>query len=420
MEDTLTFYELLSVLGILVVLSAMFSASETALMSINRYRLKHNAKTNVYARYVLKLLERPDRLLTLILICNNFVNNLAAAIATVIGMKYLSTTFGEGSSLTVSTIAVTLFILIFGEILPKTFAVIRPEIVAYPLSVFLKVLMVVLYPLIILINMISTGLLKLFGVRHSPKNDGLSKDELKTIVLDSNKISVNSHQTMLAKIFDLEDACVKDIMVPKGDVYGIDISKGMPHVIQKIANSKHTLLPVYKEDFNSILGVIHVRDILPLLINKNLTVQKVLSVCVPPYFIPESTTLNKQLIQFQNEKRRMGIVVDEYGEVLGIATLEDILEEIVGQFTSDISMANKIPHLEKDGSFLVDGSVSVKELNNLLGWNLPLDGPKTIGGLIIEHLEMIPNSYTCLKLDGHKLEVVLVKDNMIKSVRIID
>ncbi len=406
---------LLAALGLLIVASAFFSASETAMMALNRYRLRHLARSGHRgAVRAAALLERPDRLIGLILLGNNFVNILASALATVIGLRLL----GE-AGLAVATGALTLVILILAEITPKTLAVLHPERVAFPASLLLRPLMALLQPVVWLTNVFTRGLLALFGV--SPQGGAmqqLSREELRTVVHEAGALIPRPHQKMLLNILDLEQATVDDVMVPRGEIVGLDLSDDEEAIRRTLIHAQYTRLPLYREHIDQVVGILHVRDALPLLGEDRLSREALEAAARPCYFVPEGTPLHTQLLNFQRERRRMGLVVDEYGDIKGLVTLDDILEEIVGEFTTEPTdaIAEIVP--QEDGSYLVDAGLGVRELNRAMGWELPTDGPKTLNGLILEHLERIPEPGTSLRIAGYPMEIVQTKGHAVKTVRI--
>lgn len=405
---------LVGMLVFLLLCSAFFSSSETGMLSLNRYRLRHRAKEGHRgAKRASTLLERPDRLLGTILVGNNFVNILASSIATVLAIKF----WGE-AGIAIATIGLTVILLIFGEITPKTLAALRPEAVAYPVSLPLLLLQRVLYPLVALLNWISNGLLKLLGVDLSNKgNDSLSTEELRSVVHESGSDMPMNRQSMLLGILDLERVTVDDIMIPRNEVAGIDLEDDLETIVTQLRTTPHTRLPVFRKDINQIEGIVHMRQIARLLSHDQLTRESLLDACNEPYFIPENTPLSTQLVNFQKHKRRIGIVVDEYGDVLGIVTLEDILEEIVGEFSNQDALRSPDIHPQDDGTLVIDGAAYLREVNRALGWQLPCNGPKTLNGLITEALEHIPDSGICLQINQYRLEILQAADNRVKSVR---
>lgn len=405
---------LVGMLVFLLLCSAFFSSSETGMLSLNRYRLRHKANDGHRgAKRASALLERPDRLLGTILVGNNFVNILASSIATVLAIKL----WGE-AGIAIATIGLTIMLLIFGEITPKTLAALRPETVAYPVSLPLLLLQKVLYPLVASLNWISNGLLRLLGVDLSNKgNDSLSTEELRSVVHESGSDMPMNRQSMLLGILDLERVTVDDIMIPRNEVAGIDLEDDLETIVTQLRTTPHTRLPVFRKDINQIEGIVHMRQIARLLSHDQLTHESLLEACNDPYFIPENTPLSTQLVNFQKQKRRIGIVVDEYGDVLGIVTLEDILEEIVGEFSNQDALRSPDIHPQDDGTLVIDGAAYLREVNRALGWHLPCDGPKTLNGLITEALEHIPDSSICLQINQYRLEILQAADNRVKSVR---
>ncbi|UVO19042.1 HlyC/CorC family transporter [Stutzerimonas stutzeri] len=405
------------VVGLLVFLilcSAFFSGSETGMLSLNRYRLRHRAREgHRAARRIIDLLARPDRLLGTILVGNNFVNILVSSIATATAVQL----WGE-VGIAIATLGVTLLLLIFGEIAPKTFAALHPETVAYPVSLPLAALQKVLYPVVALLGWISNGLLRLAGIDPTAKrSDSLSSEELRSVVRESGSDLPLNRQSMLLGILDLERVTVDDIMIPRNEVAGIDLEDDLETIIGQLRTTSHTRLPVFRKDINQIEGIIHMRHIARLLSHDQLTRDSLLEACSPPYFVPENTPLSTQLLNFQKQKRRIGIVVDEYGDVMGIVTLEDILEEIVGEFSNQDTLRSPDIHPQDDGTQVIDGAAYLREINRALGWQLPCDGPRTLNGLITEALEHIPDSGICLQIGRYRLEILQAADNRVKSVR---
>ncbi|SDN85290.1 Mg2+ and Co2+ transporter CorB, contains DUF21, CBS pair, and CorC-HlyC domains [Halomonas shengliensis] len=415
MSDDFPLGLLFGLLFLLICLSAFFSSSETGMMSINRYRLSHRANSGESrAQRVARLLARPDRLIGVILIGNNFVNNLAASIATIIAIHFL----GDVTGPAVATAALTITILIFAEVTPKTYAAVKPERIAFPASRVLEPLLMLLYPLVWLVNVISNGLLRLIGVRNiDGGGDNLTRDELRTVVHEAGTLIPQRHQAMLLSILDLENVTVNDIMVPRHEVVGIDLDDGLDEILAQMRTSQHTRLPVYKGDINNIIGMLHLRNSARILSRAEVTKAAIVQEAREPYFIPESTPLHTQLLNFQKQKRRIGIVVDEYGDVEGLLTLEDILEEIVGEFTTDVAGMEEEIHRQEDGSVIIEGTASIRDINKSLGWQLPTDGPKTLNGLILEHLEGFPEGPVSLQLGGVRMEIQEVRDNLITAAR---
>lgn len=399
----------------LIIASAYFSSSETGMMSLNRYRLRHLARTNhAGAKRASKLLETPGKLIGVILIGNNFVNFLAASIATSIAIAV----FGDPSPI-LTAVVLTLVVLIFAEVTPKTIAALYPEKVAYPSSLLLALLLKLLYPVVWIVNVVSNALVRLLGFSSeaSGNENQLTPDELRTVVYESGGRIPRRRHGMLMNILDLERVTVDDILVPRHELVGIDIEDDLNDILLQISSAQHTRLPVYKHDIDNIVGVLHLRSTGKLIGIEELNKSALLQETAEPYFIPESTPLHTQLFNFQQKKERMAVVVDEYGAVKGIITLEDILEEIVGEFTTDLAASSKDIHPQDDGSFLIDGSASVRDINRVLSWDLDSTGAKTLNGLLTESLESIPDSSVCINLEGYYAEIVQVKDNVIKTVK---
>lgn len=414
--DDIPLSALIGVLIGCIIVSGFFSGSETGLMSLNRYRLRHLADSNHKgAKIALRLLSRPERLIGVILLGNNFVNILAASIATLIGFRL----YGD-TGVAVATGLLTIIILVFAEVTPKTLAALNPERFALPASYALDPLLKVLYPFVWITNHAASLIFRLLGISAKQVSQyDLSTDELRIVVNEAGTVIPQRHQQMLLNLLDLEKVTVEDIMVPRNEIVGIDLEDDWETIINQIKESQYTKLPVYEGDINQIVGFLHLRKVIKLF-NKSEDANKdrLREVVREAYFVPESTPLNTQLLNFQREKRRIGLVVDEYGEILGLITLEDLLEEIVGEFTTDPSANSKDIHQQEDGSYLVDGSATIRDLNRTLEWNLPTDGPKTLNGLIIEYLEHIPDTGTSLLLADYPMEVVQTTNNTVKTVRI--
>ena len=385
------------------------------MMSLNRYRLKHLKGTGHRgARRAIKLLSRPDRLIGLILIGNNLVNILASAIATVISIRL----FGD-AGIAIATLALTLVILIFAEITPKTIAALHPERVAFPASWILLPLQKMLMPLVLSINWLTNGILRLIGFSpDSAGDDAVSQDELRTIVTESASMIPSRHRRMLVNILDLERMTVNDIMAPRNEIYGIDVEAPDKAVMQQLKNSAHTRLPLYRDDINQIEGVFHMRDLSRVLDKGRLNREALSEAAEPAYFIPENTPLNTQLLYFQRQKKRLGMVVDEYGDILGLVALEDILEEIVGEFTSNLVEENEEITQHPDGSTTCSGTVSIRDLNRQRRWDLPTDGPKTLSGLALEALEAFPSAKTSVRIEGYQLDIEEISKTHINLIRI--
>ena len=407
-------WALFATILVLTVLSAYFSSSETAMMALNRYRLRHLVKQkNLAARKANRLLRRPDRLLGVILIGNNFVNFLAASLGTVIGLRL----FGD-SGVVLAPVVMTIFFLIFAEVTPKTIAAHTPERLAFFSVHILDPLLIALRPLVWFTNTISNALVRPFVKSPEPPGGApLTADELRTVVDESARIP-GQHQDMLLGVLDLEHVSVNDIMVPRNEIVGIDVDDDMDEILAVLANSQHTRLPVYKDNVNNVLGMLHLRRLARHLGQGELTRAELMRLTREPYYVPEATPLHTQLIKFKQEKRRIALVVDEYGDIQGIVTLEDILEEIVGEFTTDFAANMPEIHPQPDGSYLIDGTAVLRDINRALDWDLPTSGPKTLNGLILETLETIPEANLCLQVDEFRIETLQVSDNVVKHCRI--
>lgn len=405
---------LFSILVVLILLSAFFSGSETGMMTLNRYRLKHLQKQRHRgAIRAGKLLARPDRLIGLILIGNNLVNIFASAIATIIAIRL----WGD-AGVYIATGVLTLVILIFSEITPKTIAALHPERVAFPTSLILLPLMKIMYPLVALVNFITNGMMRVLGMDPEKHNDSnISADELRTIVTDASQHIPARHRELLLNILDLEHVSVDDIMVPRSEVYGIDLDDSDEEILRRIQTSAHTRLPVWRDDINNILGVLHMRNISRVIQKDGLDREALEREMDKPYFIPENTPLHTQLMNFQKKKMRLAVVVDEYGEVMGLVALEDILEEIVGEFTSNFSESSDSIFLQRDGTYIIDGTTNIRDINKSLNWHLPTDGPKTLSGLMLETLESFPDGYAGLTIGDYRLEILALEGNVVQSAR---
>ncbi len=402
-------------LFILILLSAFFSGSETGLMALNRYRLRHLAEQgHPGAQRAARLLERPDRLIGVILLGRNFTDIVASTLTTLIALKL----WGE-SGIAIAAGVLTLVILIFADVMPKTLAALHPERIALPSAWIYIPLLKLLYPLVWMVNIIVNTVLKGLGVStEAQASNALTTEELRTVVKEAGAMIPQRHQEMLLNLMDLEKITVEDIMVPRQDVIGIDVDADWEAIITQLSGSQYTRLPLFRENIDHVIGILHMRDVLPVLYRGELDRAALQGIAREPYFIPENTSLNRQLLNFQRNKRRIGFVVDEYGDMQGLITLEDILEEIVGEFTSDPAAQFDEILPQEDGTWLVDGSINIRTLNAALHMTLPTDGPKTLNGLIIEHLEMIPDAGITVLLDRHPVDILLIKENMVKTVRI--
>ncbi|QDP00522.1 HlyC/CorC family transporter [Thalassotalea sp. PS06] len=415
--DAISTSMLFAILAVLILLSAYFSSSETGMMSINRYRLKHlEENDHKGAKRVSDMLKRPDQLIGLILIGNNLVNVFASIIAGQIGARLL----GQGGEFTAGLV-LTMIILIFAEVTPKTLAALHPEKIAFPSSIILKALLKILYPVVAAVNWITNGILVLFRVSQEDREQhSLSSEELRTVVNESAALLPSRDQDMLVSILDLEKVTVEDIMIPRSDIQGIDINDDWKVIQKQLTQANHTRVILYRDNIDDVVGYVHMRDAVKLLSKKQFTKATLLRAVKEMYFIPEGTQLNVQLLKFQRAKERLGLVVDEYGDIQGLVTLEDILEEIVGDFTTTMEPApSEEVQKQPDGSYLVDGSANIRDINKEMDWQFPTDGPKTLNGLILEYLEEIPEPNISMRISGYPIEIIEVDGNMIKTVRVM-
>lgn len=415
MEDT-SIGLLSGLLVFLFAMSAFFSGSETALMALNRYRLTTLAEQgHPGAMRAQKLLDTPDRLIGLILLGNNFINIIITQLATFLGLRI----FGD-AGIAIATGILTLFLLIFAEVAPKTLGAMHAEKIAFPASYVYTPLLVITYPLVWLINLIANSLLKMLGVPvdNLTSSNALSREELRTVVNEASSSLDDSHQEMLLGILDLEKVRVEDIMVPRSDVVGIDLADDWNDIEEQLRAAPYTRMPVYRDNLDNILGYLHLRGITALLVSDELTREALENNLREPYFIPDSTTVTQQLLNFKECRRRHAVVVDEYGEVQGIVTMEDVLQEIVGEFTRTSVANSEYVHAQTDGSHIVDATLTIREINKLLGTDLPSDGPKTLNGLILEQLENIPTAGTSCLVSSYPIEVIKTTDQTVKSARI--
>ncbi|MCX7115672.1 MAG: HlyC/CorC family transporter [Gammaproteobacteria bacterium] len=403
------------VLLFLVILAGFFSAAEISVMSLNKYRLRHLVKQHhKQAMRVSRLLARPDYFLSVVLIGNTLLNIISSTIATLIG-QYL---YGEWG-VVCATVLLTLFILVYAEMMPKTLGALYSQHIAFKLSWLLVCFETLFAPLVWFITGINNRTLALLGISlDTVPKETLSGEELRTVVLEAGGVLPVEHKSMVISLLDLEKASVEDIMVPKAELVGLDISESWHTVLTQLKTAQHTRLPLYQGSIEHLVGVVHVRDILHLAVDDDLVLDELLAVAEAPYFIPEATPLSVQILHFRTLKKRSAFVVDEYGELQGLVTMEDILEEVVGEFTTDISAMSRDLVPQSDGTYLIDGSITIRELNRSLGWQLPLIGPRTLSGLIIETLGYIPPPECCLKIDAHHFEILKVQDNLIRTLRV--
>jgi len=399
----------------LILLSGFFSSSETGLMSLNRYRLKHlAAKNHGGALRAVELLQRPDKLITLILLGNNFINILITQLATYLGYRL----YGD-AGIAIAAGFLTLVLLLFAEVTPKTLAAANPEKIAFPAAYVYKPLSKLLFPLVVIIDWLAKLILKIFLLSgQSSGNDALNSAELRVAVKETSGLIPDSHRDMLLSILDLEKVSVDDIMVPRSEIIGIDLEDDWHDTLQLITNLSYTRIPIFSGNIDNLVGTAMLRRILPLLLKDQFDADSLVDLTREGYFIPEGTPLTTQLINFRKNKRRIAFVVDEYGDIQGLVTIEDILEEIVGEFTTDPTALHQDFFQDADGSFLIDGSTHIRDINRNLDIELPTKGPRTLNGLILEHMEFIPEAGTSMKINGYPIEIMQVKNNMVKTARI--
>jgi len=418
--EQIPLYAQLFLLIVLILCSAFFSGAETSMMSLNKHRLKHlSDEGNPGAKRALSLLTRPDRLLGVILLGNNFINILAASLATLIGIRL----WGD-AGIFIMTIIMTIVVLIFGEVTPKTFAALHAEKIAFPASVILKVLLKVLYPIVWLTNAVAAIVLKPLGVSDFNHHEAaVSKEELRSILSQESTHIDEENQGMMLGVLYLEDIKVEDIMVARHELIGLNLQAHWQTSVDSILNSQHARLLIYDDSIDEVKGILHIRDVLSLYRdNRPLTKDNILTLIHKPYFIPKGTPLRTQLQLFQAQKRQTSLVVDEYGEIIGLLTLEDILEYIVGDLgLQEIAEENEnaeefIEH--DDASIEVRGNLSINYLNKEFDWHLPYDGPKTLNGLILEQLGQFPKQGTQVTIDGYQMTVLSFDNNRIKRVLI--
>ncbi|HSW52824.1 MAG TPA: HlyC/CorC family transporter [Sulfuricaulis sp.] len=399
----------------LILLSGFFSAAEIGLMTLNRYRLRGLADAGHRgARIARKLLERPDRLLGVILIGNNFANIAASSVATIMALEL----YGE-KAIAIAAGLLTFIILVFSEVAPKTLAALNPERVAFPAAYILQPLLWLFYPVVWLVNAIANRTLRLFGVSvHKKAAAEITAEELRALVREADVLIPESHQDMLLAILDLEKITVDDVMVPRGKIEGVNLDVEWDELVAQLTGSRYTRLPVYRGSLDNVSGMIHVRRVLNLMRESKLDKESLEQAIVEPYFIPSGTTLTTQLLNFRQAKRRIGLVVDEYGDIQGLVTLDEILEEIVGDFTAHTMGRIEDVHPQSDGSYLIRGTVSLRDLNRRLDWKLPTDDSRTLNGLIVEYLEDIPAPGTSLMIHGYLVEILRTRGTAIEVARV--
>lgn len=402
------------ILLVLILLSGFFSGAEIGMMSLNRYRLRHLVrKKDRQAMRVDGLLQHPDKLLSVVLIGNTLANIVASAVATLMGQRL----YGD-MGVAVATTLLTMVILVFSEMTPKTLAAMHPQRVAFVCSAPLKLLQALFAPLVYLVTAMANGLLRLFGVHmEKGQRDVLTGEELRTVVHEAGGLLPVAHKSMVISLLDLEQATVEDIMIPKVEITGIDLDQPWQSILSQLETAQHTRLPLYRGSIDNLEGLVHLRSVLNLSLEGRLTLESLVKMAEAPYYIPEATPLNVQLHNFQKMKRRISFVVDEYGDLQGLVTMEDILEEVVGDFTTDVSSLGKEIMPQPDGSYLIDASITLRQLQRMLGWKLPALGPRTLSGLVIEYLGYIPPADCCLRMEAWQIEILRVGENMVKTVR---
>ena len=388
-------------------------------MALNKYRLKHKAQSgHKGAIKAQKLLQKPDRLLGVILLGNNFVNIFASSIATIIAMRLM----GE-AGIALAAGLLTLVVLVFAEVAPKTLAALYPEKIAYPAAYVLGPLLKVLSPIVWFVNFFANGFLRLFKVKVSHNHDQhLTQAELQTLIDHATGQLPDEYRSMLSSILQLETVTVEDVMIPKQEVYGVNIDQPIEAILNDIQKSPYTRILIYRGSINDdLIGVLNLRRAVPTLMSGETTLRDIVKLTRPAYFVPETTSLNIQLGKFNDNKRRLAIIVDEYGDIQGLLTMEDLLEEIVGKLSTDAKSKQVKPvHLNSDGSMTFDASDFIRDLNKEHSFNLPTDGPKTLNGLIQEELEALPNVGTCIRVDDYTLEVLETSSNSIEKVKLVD
>lgn len=406
---------LFAVLAVLMVLSAVFSGSETALMAINRYRLRHLARAgHSGARRVDALLRQPDRLIGLVLLCNNFVNILASSIATLIALRL----WGE-AGIAIGAALLTVALLIFSEVTPKTLAALHPERLAFIAAYYLSALMAVMLPLVLAVNFVSNGLLRLLGVRPQDAGaDSLGREELRTLLFEAGHHISPRHRGMLLRILDLESVVVEDVMVHRNEVRYVDLDDAWADILVQLRSSTHTRLPVCRGSLDQVAGILYLRRVMHHLADDDFDAERLQGLLLEPSYVPEGTALTQQLLQFQSGHERLALVVNEYGDTVGLITVEDILGEIIGEVADAPALVKIDVHPQPDGTCLVSGSASVRELNRTMGWELPVGEARTLNGAILEHLEDIPTPATSLLLGDHPVEIVQTQGNVVRVARI--
>jgi Mg2+/Co2+ transporter CorB len=408
-------------LSVLILFSAFFSISETALIALNRHRVKHLARRgNKLAKITLWLLERTERVLSLILIANTVINALATGLVTAIAIS----TFGNNKQvITIATGVVAFLLIIFAEITPKVIGATYPERIALPASFVLKPLMAAARPVIWFVNLFVSGLLSALRIKagESARDNRISQEELRSMVLEGGSFIPKKHKSILLNLFDLEKISVEDVMTPRAQIEALDLSAPVDDIRHQLTTCYHNKLPVYQGEINQIIGILHVRKAMALLNQDELTTDHFRELLVPPYFVPEDADVFTQLQYFQENHERLGIIVDEYGEVQGLVTLEDIIEEMIGEFTTSMPGTTRAAGFgwDEQGECLLEGTTTLRDINKHLAMDLPVDGPKTINGLLLEELRDIPEASISLKIGHCIVEIVQVQNQAIKMVKLI-
>jgi Mg2+/Co2+ transporter CorB len=413
--DTVPLGLMLGIIFALLMLSAFFSSTETALMSINRYRLRHLARQGHRgARLTEHLLRRPDRLIGIILLGNNLVNIAAASLTTLVSLR-----IGGDAAVAAGTLILTVAVLIFAEVAPKTAAARNPQRLALPAAFIYYPLLKVAYPVVWVLNLLANGVLRVLGLRdQTASGSALSSEELKTVVAEAGAMIPSRHRNMLLSILDLEKMTVDDVMVPRAEIVGIDLSDPWEEVLAELYASPHSRLCVWQDDVDNLLGLLNLRTIMADLAANRLDEQTLRARLQEPQFVPEGSSLNRQMVKFQRSGQRLALVVDEYGDIQGLISIEDILREIVGELGTEGMPASAQITRAPDGSCLVNAALPIRALNRLQNWQLPVDGPRTLNGLILERLERIPEAGTVLELDGYRVEITETGENAVRTVRI--
>lgn len=402
-----------AILVALILGSGFFSASETALMRLGRYRLRHLARHGHRgARLAEQLLQRPDRVLGIILLGNNFLNILSSVVTTMLALH-----LGGDRTVAIATGVLTFVMLVVAEIAPKTLAALKPEPIAFGASFILVILLKLLYPVVWALNLCANGLLYLFGMRlANVEETGLTREEMRTLVMESGTHQARRQQ-MLLGVLELEEVTVEDVMVPRSRIEGLDLDADDTSLRNQLAASRHTHLPLYRSSIENTVGVIYMRELAIDLIGGGLSAERLQKLAHEPYFVPEGTTLARQLVNFRQKNQHWALVVDEYGDILGLLTLEDVLQEIAGELSQVQKAEQDLIVREPGGSLLIPGYLSVKRVNKHLGWKLPTKGPRTINGLVLEQLETLPESGAQLTIGGHRAEIVETSNSGVVVVR---